>query len=253
MLIRKAVIMAGGEGQRMQPVSNYLPKCYLPIFDEPLLIKQIHWLVSAGIKELTIAVDDKFGHIITTLLSVVDLEQKLSIDVVIEEKAMGIGHALLGLKQKVGNDPFVFLLGDEYYKRPKFFSEIKKMKKPDNILGVTEYTDVDSILQGCNLKLDEDKKLILELIEKPRPETIVSKWCWNGAAVFNTCVLEELESVCGGNSKKDNNILIQALNNLIKNGVQLFYFLESNENVNLTSVEDYYKAFLIEYQTSKGV
>lgn len=251
-MVKKAVIMAGGEGQRMLPLSDYLPKCYLPIFDRPLLIKQISWLASIGVEELIIIVDNKFGSIIASLLSMAEVPKEISIDVVMEEQARGIGYALLETKGRLEDKPFAFLLGDEYYHRPTFFQEVRDLSAPCLLLGVTRYSNVDLILQGCNLILDEDNKVIKGLIEKPKKEKVTSPWCWNGFAVFNHSVLEELELECKKTFRKDNGVLVDALNNLIKSNIQIQFLIEENENINLTTPDDYYRAFCLEYQVFKG-
>lgn len=252
MVIEKAVILAGGEGIRMHPVSKYIPKCFLPIFDEPLIIKQIDWLLGAGVKEIIIAIDNKSGELIASQLSSAASEKCVKINIVVEKEVKGIGYSLLQLEPKIGGEPFIFLLGDEYFVRPGFFTETKKIRGTSITLGAVTYKDEKQIMQGCNFLFNENMDRILKLIEKPLASQIVSPWCWSGAAVFDHNVFYELEQVCTDNNIKSNMVLINALNNLIDRDIPVKCFMEESENINLTSVYDYYRAFDMEFRMKKA-
>lgn len=252
MSVKKAVIMAGGKGQRMNPLSRYLPKCYLPIYDQPLLIKQLTWLKDAGINEVILTLSQEYGEMVSTLLSNHVITGDMKIHLVIETNVNGIGHALLELQDALQGETFLFLLGDEYFDQPTFFRQVGKIQHVGNILGVVAYEDLQVIQQGCNLELDSTQERVVRLIEKPLVEEIVSQWCWSGVAVFSQEIFSKLEELFRRKDGKTNHILIDAINKLIAEGVSVQYIHENSENINLTNIHDYYRAFMLEYQSKNS-
>ena len=250
MEVKNAVIMAGGEGLRMKPVSDYLPKFCLPIYDKPLIIKQIEWLHSSGVGRIILTVSKKFGSVISNVLS--NCEYTNMIEIVEEEDAKGLGYSLLEIKNILNKEDFILLLGDEYFDCPKFFDGIKNFNSNDIILGAVEYSEADTIMQGCNLKIDEHKGEVTELIEKPERFQIVSNWCWSGVAVLNQDLMSELEKLYSNYQMKGNQIIIDSLNNLAKRGIPVKVIKEKCNNINLTTIEDYYRAFRLEYVVRNG-
>lgn len=242
MKVNRAIIMAGGEGVRMNPVTKYLPKCYLPIYDEPLLIKQLKWLMEANVKEVIIATNQKFGQLILTLLSYAEIENEINIKLVQEQKIQGIGVSLLELKTYVAGEPFIFLLGDEYYENPSFFKEIKTLEDSCIVMGAVSYKDKKRIMEGCNFELKDDR--IVTMIEKPKENEIISKWCWSGVSVFQDSVFDSLLE--NEPQRKDNQVLIHGLNRLIGKGNKILYLKDYSENINMTDIEDYYNACSLE-------
>lgn len=242
MKVNRAIIMAGGEGDRMNPLTKYLPKCYLPIYDEPLLIKQLKWLIEANIKEVFITLNQKFGDLISKLLSYTDLGKEIKINLVIEQKRKGIGLSLLELRHYVAGEPFIFLLGDEYYKDPNFFKEIKNIDDDCIVMGATSYKETKRIMSGCNFELKDNK--IIKMIEKPNENQIISEWCWSGVSVFQDSVFESLLE--NKEQLKDNRVLINGLTNLIEKGNKVMYIKDFSENINMTDIKDYYTACSLE-------
>lgn len=251
MSISKAVIMAGGAGQRMTPLSEFIPKCYLPIYDKPLLIKQIEWLKMAGVTHVILTINDIFYNIINAIINNIKISN-IKIDIVTESGVPGVASSLLCLQDRLAGEQFLFLFGDEYFDNPLFFEGIGQIKGINNILGITRYTKADQIVQGCNLILDDGKKQILKLIEKPSKEEIVSDWCWNGVAVFEKSIMEELHILVNRTLKTTNQVLIDAINNLINKGTAFGYIKDYSCNINLTNLDDYYTAFNLEYKARKG-
>ncbi len=248
MPITKAVIMAGGAGQRLAPLSDYIPKCYLPIYDKPLLVKQIEWLQMAGVKDIILTINDKFYSIINTIIQNIVFDN-INLDIVAEAGIPGIARSLLSLEDKLNEESFFFLFGDEYFDDPLFFKQIGSLGKRVNILGVTSYSNIEQITQGCNLILDEERKQVIELVEKPGVKDIISSWCWNGAAVFEKSIIKEIRRLMENNCVEvTNKILIDAINEFIKKGNKFEYIKDNSNNINLSSLEDYYNAFRLEYE-----
>ena len=132
MQIRKAVIPAAGLGTRFLPVTMSVPKELLPIIDQPLLQYVIAEAVEAGVEEVIIvtspekkSMTDYFQRKIALeqrlmdsgtddlLAKVVEVNNMAKISFVLQQEALGLGHAVLMAKEAVGYEPFVVILPDD--------------------------------------------------------------------------------------------------------------------------------------------
>ena len=132
MQIRKAVIPAAGLGTRFLPVTMSVPKELLPIVDRPLLQYVISEAVEAGVEEVIIvtspgkeSISDYFQpHPIieqrltangddSLLAKVTEAGNLAKVSFVIQNEALGLGHAVLMAKDAVGDEPFVVILPDD--------------------------------------------------------------------------------------------------------------------------------------------
>jgi glucose-1-phosphate thymidylyltransferase len=105
----KGVVLAGGRGTRLRPMTNVVNKHVLPIYDEPLVYFPVKTLVNAGVDEiLVISNADYIGKYIQ-LLEESDIEASFSYRVQTEPK--GIAHAV-SLAEDFVDDEFAVILGD---------------------------------------------------------------------------------------------------------------------------------------------
>ena len=130
--VRKAVIPAAGLGSRFLPVTKSLPKVLLPILDKPMLQYVVEEAVQAGVEQIILVVSPGNESIAgyfqpdpgleshLTSSGAPELAEKVKqasdlaqVSVVIQEQPLGLGHAVLMAKDKVGNEPFVVILPDD--------------------------------------------------------------------------------------------------------------------------------------------
>ena len=132
MKIRKAVIPAAGLGTRFLPVTKSVPKELLPLVDRPLLQYVIAEAAEAGVEEVIIITSPGKESISDYFQPHVALEQRLTdngahelltkvseatnlarVSFVLQQEALGLGHAVLMAKDVVGDEPFVVILPDD--------------------------------------------------------------------------------------------------------------------------------------------
>jgi len=134
--IRKAVFPVAGLGTRFLPATKSIPKEMLPIVDKPLIHYAVEEAVAAGIDTLIFVINqqkrailDYFetdeelqSHLLATgkdelLARIKDIiPRHVSIAYVIQEEALGLGHAVWCANTLVGNEPFAVLLADDLIK-----------------------------------------------------------------------------------------------------------------------------------------
>lgn len=110
----KGIILAGGEGTRLDPLSRVTNKHLLAVYDKPMIYYPLIKLIKAGINRIMIVTGKGHaGHFVNLLGSGRDFGVKLSYEV--QEKAGGIAEALGLCEDFAGGEDVVVLLGDNIF------------------------------------------------------------------------------------------------------------------------------------------
>lgn len=108
----KGIILAGGLGTRLYPLTYATNKHLLPIYDKPMIFYPINTLVSAGIKEVMIVTGGPYaGHFIRVLKNGKELGLT-HLEYAYQEKEGGIADALSICEDFCGKESFTVILGD---------------------------------------------------------------------------------------------------------------------------------------------
>ena len=133
----KGIILAGGQGTRLFPVTKSISKHLLPVYDKPLIYYPLSVLMLAGIKEILIVSTQRDIALYKELLG--DGKQiGLSFNYAIQERAGGLAEAFLVGEKFIGHDHVALILGDNIF-YGQHFSELLKnacaLKKGAVIFG----------------------------------------------------------------------------------------------------------------------
>lgn len=110
----KGVILAGGTGSRLYPLTKVTNKHLLPVYDKPMIYYPIRTLVNAGIKEIMIVSGKGHaGHFLELLGSGSELGVRLTYE--IQDEAGGIAQALGLAEDFADNGPITMILGDNIF------------------------------------------------------------------------------------------------------------------------------------------
>ncbi|MCJ7827643.1 sugar phosphate nucleotidyltransferase [Patescibacteria group bacterium] len=108
----KGVILAGGKGTRLYPLTHVTNKHLLPIYDRPMIFYPIETLVKAGITEIMVVVGGPYaGHFVRVLKNGEELGLK-HLEYAYQEGEGGIGAALSLAEDFADNGPIAVILGD---------------------------------------------------------------------------------------------------------------------------------------------
>lgn len=142
----KAIILAAGKGERLEPLTDYKPKCLLPICNKPLLDYQIELLKKYGIDEIAVVV----GYLEN------EIRKRYSeLKFYKDEMMMGTASALLAARNFIDDD-FVLMYGDIFYD-----GSLEEIVKNKNSMGIFYVEDVSRF----GKVVFENKKLV-EIREK---------------------------------------------------------------------------------------
>ena len=123
----KGIVLAGGNGRRLEPVTNVTNKHLLAVYDKPMVFYPIQTLIDAGIKDiLIVSGKDHAGGFLKLLGSGKDYNAKFSYEV--QDEAGGIAQALSLAEDFVADDNCAVILGDNIFE-DKFKVQIEDFNK----------------------------------------------------------------------------------------------------------------------------
>lgn len=106
----KAIILSGGKGTRLKPITDYVPKPLVPIANVPILEWQIKYLKRFGIKDIIISTGYKYDQIENYLKNKKNLGVKITFSV--EKSPLGTGGAIKKAGKQIKEKSFFVINGD---------------------------------------------------------------------------------------------------------------------------------------------
>ena len=120
---RKGIILAGGKGTRLYPVTKVLPKCLLPVYDKPMIYYSVSTLMLAGIREILVITTPIDKKRVEVLLG--DGKQwGINIVYRLQDQPNGIADALIIAEEFLDNHPCALMLGDNIFYGPALQSKL---------------------------------------------------------------------------------------------------------------------------------
>jgi glucose-1-phosphate thymidylyltransferase len=113
----KGVVLAGGTGSRLQPLTGIVNKHMLPVGKKPMILHPVEQLVSSGISDILVITGPAHIGQIGGLLGSGD-DWGCSITLRVQDKPSGIADALRLCKNFVHDEKFVMMLGDNIFEKP---------------------------------------------------------------------------------------------------------------------------------------
>ena len=165
---RKGIILAGGKGTRLFPLTQIISKQLLPIYNKPMIYYSMSILMLAGIKEILIISDKKNLPIFKKFLGS-GAKWGIELHYKVQNQPKGIAEAFLIGKKFINNHPVALILGDNIFFGHGFSNILQKISKRENST-VFLYQAKDPERFGV-ASLNTNKE-ITKIIEKPKkPES----------------------------------------------------------------------------------
>lgn len=159
----KALVLSGGKGTRLRPITHTLAKQLVPVANEPILGYVFQHLMEASIKEVGVVVAPETQEAVKQYLK--DGKRwKLRIQYILQDQPLGLAHAVKTARPFLGSSPFVMYLGDNLLAEGiKDYQEQFFKEKLDAFLFLKE---VDNP-RAFGVAVLNKKGHIIRLIEKP--------------------------------------------------------------------------------------
>ena len=161
----KGIILHGGHGTRLRPLTHTGPKQLLPIANKPMSEYALEDLKNAGIKEIAMIIGDVYPEKVKEYYQSGD-SYGVKISYIYQDQPKGISHAIRLCKEFIGNDKFVVYLGDNILR--KNITDYRKKFESQNSDAMILLCEVKNPQQFGVAELNENKDQIKKIIEKPK-------------------------------------------------------------------------------------
>ena len=184
-MIKKGIILAGGSGKRMSPLTKAVNKQLLPIYDKPLIFYPLSVLMLAGIKDILIVVNqDQLSQFKKILPNSKNLGIKITF--AIQKYPKGLPEAFTIGKKFIGKDKVALILGDNFFYGQSLTEKLKKCIKLNS--GAKVFLHPVSNPSQYGIAKINNKRKILRIVEKPKK--YLSNLAITGLYFFDNKVIE---------------------------------------------------------------
>ena len=234
-MIKKGIILAGGKGTRMSPLTKAVNKQLLPIYDKPLIFYPLSILMLAGIKEILIIVNKGQLYQYKKLIPNGN-NLGIKITYLEQDKPRGLPDAFVIGEKFIGKDNVAMILGDNFFYGQNLTSKLQentKIKKGARVvLHKVQHPEAFGVA-----KVDK-KNRILSIKEKPKK--FLSDLAITGLYFFDNKVVELAKKL---KQSKRGEVEIVDLLNFYKSKRQLSADIIGRGGAWLDtgSIEDFYK------------
>jgi len=187
-MIRKGIILAGGHGKRMSPLTKAVNKQLLPIYDKPLIFYPLSILMLSGIRDILIIVNK--GQL-SQFKKAIPNPKNLGIKITYAEQKNpnGLPEAFIIGKKFIGNSNVALILGDNFFYGQNLTKKLRESVKLTSGAKVFLHSVRNPSLYGV-AKIN-NKNSISKIVEKPKK--YISNFAITGLYLFDNNVIKYSE------------------------------------------------------------
>ncbi|TXH06707.1 MAG: spore coat protein [Candidatus Moraniibacteriota bacterium] len=179
----KGIILAGGNGTRLLPLTAVASKQLLPVYDRPMIFYPLNTLVSAGIRDILIIVSPEHAGSYLNLLGSLLRKYGINVSFVVQKEPRGLAEAFILGEDFIDNGPCTMILGDNLFEAD-FNDAIQGFERGGRIFA-KEVSDPERF--GV-VEFDRATNRVVSIVEKPKAPK--SNYAIPGLYVYDAEVIE---------------------------------------------------------------
>lgn len=203
----KALILSGGKGTRLQPITHTSAKQLVPVANKPVLFYALEAIVAAGIHDIGIIVGDTHAEIQAAVKDGKEFGPGVSITYIRQEQPLGLAHAVKVAHPFLQDERFLMFLGDNFIEGDlkalvqQFFAPgcpiharvmLKEVAAPEQF-GVAELCRLDGQALVDGVPFSGEEVRIVHLVEKPKEP--ISNFALVGIYCFDKHIFEAISAI----------------------------------------------------------
>ena len=177
----KAVILAAGEGKRLRPFTETMPKVMLPVANKPVLEYVFDACQQSGIEEVIVVV----GYKKEVIMEYFKDYEGINITYVVQENQLGTAHALLKVKDHI-KDSFIVLAGDNIIDQGSISNLLNDNSEHTILIKEHSHPSKYGVVFV-------EKNILKKIVEKPKEES--GRFISTGIYKFPISIFESIEEI----------------------------------------------------------
>ena len=224
-LPRTAIVIAGGEGTRLRPLTYELPKPLVPIFGKPLIAYSIEEMARNGIEDAVLAIGYKAEKIVEYFEKNKEMTP-VRIRYSIEKEKLGTGGAIkLAMSIADGHKDLAVINGDNLFRLD--FAAMYKRHLANKALVTIAIIRVDNVKGSGVVVLDGER--VTQFVEKPDPDKAPSHFISCGIYIISSRIAKAFPDADAFSFEKDVLEKLAAKEQIYAYPAEVFYTVNDHE------------------------